>query len=224
MKYTLIWDLPTRIFHWTLSITLLGLWYTSETDNDLIDMHLLLGYFMLGLIIFRLLWGIVGTTHAKFINFFPSFKGLIGYLRNQDKTAGHNPLGALMVCLFLLLLLMQAVSGLFISDDVFTNGPYFGVLSNDLESIMETIHHNVFDIILVAVFVHIVAVAFYGLVKKHNLVKPMLTGKKPTKDVKGSDGIPHSKLTTFFIVVIITVSFVYWLVVLNAPVVEEYFY
>jgi len=223
----LIWDLPLRIFHWGFAVTILAAWYTAEQGADLVDIHMQLGFVALALIAFRILWGLIGPKHARFSQFFPSPKTLISYLRNTDtnkSTAGHNPLGALMVILMILLISAQAISGLFINDDVFSSGPYYGSISNDLEKIMKFIHHNVFDFMIAAIVLHIGAITFYWRVKKENLVLPMITGKKTTDHVKSSDAIPHSKIILGCIVAVCCIIFVYWLVVVNAPVIEEFYY
>ena len=228
-KQQLIWDLPVRIFHWCFVGVLLALWYTSDQDNGLIEIHIKLGYTALGLTIFRILWGVVGTTHAKFINFIPRPYQLKSYLQQLKigkvkNYIGHNPLGSLMVIFILLAVLLQATSGLFISDDIFSAGPYNGVLSSDFEKILKTIHINGFNIIATLSVIHVVAILYYLVVKKQNLIKPMFTGKKLLDNGEANQGIKHSKLLIALIVAIAVVCFVYWLVVINAPVIEEYYY
>lgn len=226
-KSSLVWDLPLRLFHWLFASTILGLWFTAEqgyTEN-----HMLLGYFALSLVIFRILWGFVGSKHSKFIEFIPTPKKLINYISavkqgNSPYMPGHNPLGSLMVIMMIVLVSLQSISGLFMSDDVFSSGPYHGVLDSDVENIMKFIHHNFFDYLLIAIGFHILAIAFYWKVKKQNLVVPMITGEKPADTIKEEDKIPHSKILLAIILAIGVSTFVYWLVVLNAPVIEEYYY
>jgi cytochrome b len=223
----LIWDLPLRLFHWSFVVTILALWYTAEQGSDLVDIHMLLGYVALGLLIFRVLWGFIGPKHARFSQFIPSPKQLINYLRNKDvneQSAGHNPLGALMVVLMILLVSTQAISGLFINDDVFSAGPYNSVVPADIEKIMSFLHHNTFDLTLIAIGLHIGAILYYALIKKLNLVTPMITGKKEGHLVDKSAEIPHSKLWRALIVAIFCIGFIYWLVVINAPVIEDFYY
>ncbi|KGJ91992.1 cytochrome b/b6 domain-containing protein [Colwellia psychrerythraea] len=223
----LIWDLPLRIFHWGFALTILAAWYTAEQGADLVEIHMKLGFVALGLIAFRVLWGVIGPKHARFSQFIPSPSKLIAYLRpskTNKSTAGHNPLGALMVILMILLISTQAISGLFINDDVFSSGPYYGSISNDLEKVMKFLHHNVFDFMIAAIVLHIAAITFYWRVKKENLVLPMITGKKTAAHVKASDAIPHSKIILGCVVAVCCVAFVYWLVVINAPVLEEFYY
>jgi len=223
----LIWDLPLRIFHWSFAFTILGAWYTAEHKDEYIELHMQLGFVALALIIFRIFWGIIGPKHARFSQFIPSPKTLLAYLSKSSPkkvTAGHNPLGALMVILMIALISIQAISGLFINDDIFSSGPYYGSIGKELEAIMSFLHHNTFDFMIGAIILHIVAIVYYWRVKKQNLIPPMITGKKASEHVKASDAIPHSKLILATIVAVCCVAFVYWLVILNAPVIEEFYY
>jgi len=227
-KKVLIWDLPLRLFHWCLVVTIFGAWYTSDQDNNLIDYHLIFGYVALGLIAFRIIWGFLGTTHAKFVNFIPTPKKLLRYVKPQNKAQsikhpGHNPLGSLMVVFMLVLIFLQAISGLVMNDDIFTTGPYYDTINKNIENSLMFFHRNSFNFLLAAIALHILAIIFYKIVKKKALVAAMFTGKKPAKDATEKDAIPHSKIITAFIVFISVVAFVYWLVILNAPVIESYY-
>jgi len=226
-KKHLIWDLPLRIFHWSFACTILGSWYTSENKGEYIELHIQLGYVAIGLLLFRVLWGIIGPKHARFSQFIPSPRSLFSYLRKSDKykgSPGHNPLGALMVILMIVLITIQTMSGLFINDDVFSSGPYYGSISKGLEKVMIFLHHNTFDLMIGAIALHISAIVYYWRVKKQNLVLPMFTGKKTDDQVKKSDAIPHSKLLLAVIIAAFSVGLVYWLVVINAPVIEDFYY
>ncbi|GAA6204910.1 cytochrome b/b6 domain-containing protein [Thalassotalea sp. SU-HH00458] len=228
-KQQLVWDLPVRIFHWCFVGVLLALWYTSDQDSGLIELHIKLGYTALGLTLFRILWGFVGTTHAKFVNFIPRPHQLKIYFQQLragkvKSYIGHNPLGSLMVIFILIAVLLQATSGLFISDDIFSAGPYNGVLSAEFEKLLKMVHTNGFNIIATLSVIHIFAVFYYLIIKKQNLIKPMFTGKKLLDNGDSKYGIKHSKLIKAIIVALGVVLFVYWLVVINAPVIEEYYY
>jgi cytochrome b len=223
-----IWDLPVRLFHWLLIISLLCAWYTSDGERGFIDYHLLIGYLILGLIIFRLIWGVFGTKYAKFTQFIPSKTNLISYLKSSKKDSsehivGHNPLGALMVVLMLTLILSQAISGLFMNDDVYTTGPYYASASESVQSLMTFIHTNVFDLILIVSTIHISAAVYYLVVKKVNLIVPMITGYKAMINDENK-GIKSSKLLIAAVIISVVVVFVYWLVVLNIPVEEEFYF
>jgi cytochrome b len=129
-----------------------------------------------------------------------------------------------MVVVMIMLVLAQAVSGLFINDDIFSAGPYYGTLSKEGEKLMFFIHHNVFDFMIAAIILHIAAISYYWLIKKQNLILPMITGKKSDKQVKPTDAISHSKLLLAIFIVLLCAVFMYWLVIINVPIVEEYFY
>lgn len=225
-KKHLIWDLPVRIFHWSFAIAIIGSWYTAENADLYIDLHMQLGYFILGLLTFRIIWGVIGPKHARFSNFIPSPKAIITYIKHindKETTAGHNPLGALMVLFMIVIILAQAVSGLFITDDIFSSGPYYGEISKELEKVMSFIHHNNFNFILAAICLHLLAIGFYWRVKNKNLVLPMITGEKSDEEVCESDAIPNSKIILGVVIALCCAAFIYWLVVINAPVIEEFY-
>ena len=223
----LIWDLPVRLFHWLLVVAIAGSWYTSEQGSELIDYHMLFGYLIMGLVLFRVIWGVVGTKHARFSQFYPSPTRIKGYLRSGSEQgnsfAGHNPLGSLAVFAMLSLLILQTVSGLFIDDDVFSSGPYHGSVSKSIEKVMSFLHHNVFDVLTIFIGLHLLAIVYYGIRKKQKLIKPMITGKKEADSVNQADAIKHSKLLTALVLALLVALFVYWLVVYNAPVIESYY-
>jgi len=228
-KQQLVWDLPLRLFHWLLVISILVSWYTSEQEGEMIELHMQSGYFILGLIIFRLIWGFVGTKHSRFSQFYPSPSRLSAYINElksgiKIKHAGHNPLGSLMILLMLLLIFLQATSGLFINDDIFSAGPYYGTLSAEMEKVMKFIHHNVFNLIIGAIFIHLSAILYYRFTLKTDLVTPMVTGKKSANDINRNDVISHSKILVAIVIALAVAAFIYWLVVMNVPVEEEYFY
>ena len=124
----------------------------------------------------------------------------------------------------ILLIALQAISGLFIHDDIYSSGPYYGSVSDSIEKIMSIIHHNAFDFMIVAIFMHVGAVLYYWLIKKQNLILPMITGKKSAIDIKKTDVIPNSKIPLAIIVTVLAACFVYWLVVINVPEVEAFYY
>jgi len=225
----LIWDLPLRLFHWLLVVSIAASWYTSKQDNGLIAYHLLTGYFALGLIVFRILWGFFGTAHAKFSNFLPSLKKITAYIQSFKQAEalnypGHNPLGSLMVFFMLATIFLQAVSGLFMDDGIFTNGPYSGSINSSVEAILVIIHRNGFNVILAAIAMHILAVGYYVRVKKQALISAIITGKKSAKIAEKKDSISHSKIGLAILIAVIVTGFIYWLVVINAPVIETYYY
>ncbi len=179
-KTVFVWDFPTRLFHWLLVISIFAQYITGEILDDAITWHFYLGYFSLGLILFRLLWGFIGSFYSKFNSFLVSPKKAWDYLSGKDKTyyLGHNPAGAYSILLLLGLVSLQGISGLFISDEIFSDGPYFSAVSESFSDIMNTIHHNAYKGIFAAVVLHILAIIWYRVVRKEKLTRAMLNGKK----------------------------------------------
>jgi cytochrome b len=226
MNKNLVWDIPVRLFHWLLVLCLFGQWLTAEVLEDAMDIHFYIGYFTLGLIIFRLIWGFIGTKYAKFSSFISGPKAVISYLRSLASkhhhfTTGHNPLGGLLLPAVLILVGLQAISGLFTSDDIVSAGPYYDSASSGVQKVMQWLHHNIFDVLLGLVVIHLLAIAWYRWALKHDLITPMLTGHKV---LEASKAITHSKLVRALILGIAVGIFVYWLVEINPPPVEEYYY
>ena len=217
----LIWDIPTRLFHWLLVFSITAQWVTAEWLEDAMQWHFYIGYFTLGLIVFRLIWGLLGTRYAKFSQFVSSPVKTAHYAKtlfkpDSNRHAGHNPLGGWMVLIMLALLLMQAISGLFMTDDVFLDAPYYSAVSEDIASLMSRLHHQGFTIIQGLIVLHIAAIAFYALFKKQSLVPAMLHGKKETEE----PAIPHSKWLLALAVAIVTAAAVYYLVIIAPPAPE----
>ncbi|WP_158972387.1 cytochrome b/b6 domain-containing protein [Paraglaciecola sp. L3A3] len=227
MQKRLVWDLPVRLFHWILAICLVTQWFTAEVIEDAMDFHFYLGYFILGLIIFRLIWGFIGTKYAKFSSFIAGPKAMFAYIKalmnKQDtSTIGHNPVGGLMLPLVLLLVGIQATTGLFTSDDVVHSGPYYGTVSDSLQSIMQWLHHQTFSFLWIFIAVHILVICWYKFALKHDLIRPMLHGKKMVTE---QQAIANSQLLKAIIVMIVVAVFVYWLVEINPPIPEmDYYY
>ncbi len=176
-----IWDLPTRLFHWALAIcVVLGIVFVKIGGNA-IQWHAYCGYTALALILFRVIWGFVGSQYARFANFVPSPARLIAFLRGQvDGGLGHNPLGALSVIALLIVVLIQALTGLFTDDDIFFQGPFAKYVSNNTVALLTSIHRFNQYLIFVLVGLHIAAISYYYFVKRENLVGPMVTGDKLT--------------------------------------------
>jgi len=181
-----VWDLPIRVFHWTVLGLIIGLWLTSQS-NLCYDMtwHAYFGYGLLTLILFRITWGIWGNHYACFKQFVCGPKKVIGYVQqnlfkpNPSHYIGHNPLGGWSVLLLLIALLIQAGTGLFANDDLFTEGPLYQLISKDWSDVLTKIHKiNFYIILLGLIMLHISAILFYRFVKKENLLLPMITGYK----------------------------------------------
>jgi cytochrome b len=179
-----VWDLPTRLFHWALAIcVVLGIVFVKIGGNA-IQWHAYCGYTALALILFRVIWGFVGSWHARFANFIPSPSKLIAFLRGQvDGGLGHNPLGALSVIALLIVVLIQALTGLFTDDDIFFQGPFARYVSNSTVALLTSIHRFNQYLIFALVGMHIAAISYYYFVKRENLIGPMVTGDKLTSIV-----------------------------------------
>lgn len=163
-----VWDLPTRVFHWSLAICFAGAWLTSESERQAL-LHLLFGYSLFGLILFRLVWGVVGSRYARFSQFVRGPGAIAGYLRSlwrrqPEHSTGHNPAGAVAVLLLLGLGLATAVTG-------------WLMVSGAGES-LEDLHEGLATAMLVLVFVHIAAVIVSSWLHRENLTRAMVTGRK----------------------------------------------
>lgn len=221
-KPQLVWDIPVRLFHWLLVLAIAAQWFTAEQRGDWLEWHFYIGYFTIGLILYRLIWGVVGTRYAKFTEFFPTPKSLLLWFKdNKQEYVGHPPLGALMVVLMLTIILIQGVSGLFTTDDIFTDGPWREVLSSQWQDYADWLHGNVFTVIQVAIAVHIIAALYYFLVKKNNLIWPLISGRK---SVPEHQAIRSSK-PVIAIVVLLFVAVIVYLIIAMAPtpVVDDFY-
>ncbi len=185
LKLQKIWDPVTRLWHWILATLVISNWVIGEFMSfDNIRWHFYLGYTILGLLVFRVIWGFIGPQPVRWSSLLIQPKNIINYLKDAPKrtpsgTPGHNPVGALSVLALLLILISQATSGLFIeSDDFFESAPLVGYVSSSVVNSMTWWHHWLSDILLILVVLHLLAILFYRLWKKENLVKPMITGWK----------------------------------------------
>lgn len=171
-----MWDLPTRLFHWLLVALTAFSWWSGK--NDRLEWHLWSGYAVLSLLLFRILWGLVGSSTARFAGFVRGPRAVIAYLRGNWRGIGHNPLGALSVVALLVLLIGQVGLGLFSTDeDGLAEGPLAYLISYDAGEEAADLHEDLFDVLLIFVGLHVAAVLFYALFKRQNLVGPMITGR-----------------------------------------------
>jgi cytochrome b len=224
----LVWDLPLRLFHWLFALSLGASWATAEAGFDWMEIHFWLGYWTLGLLAFRIIWGFVGPKHARFTSFIKAPSALWKYLRGlfsgaSTQTVGHNPAGGLMVIIMLALVGVQATTGLFATDDIVWSGPYNGAVSGETAETLTSLHHANFNWILAAVALHILAILFYALVKKQNLVHAMVTGHKPALHVPEHEAITSSELVKALIVILVSAGAVWWLVSSAPPPVDNMF-
>lgn len=177
-----IWDLPLRLFHWMLALAVIGAMVTGQIGGNLMIWHGRLGIVIAGLLGFRLAWGLVGSTYARFASFVRGPATIMAYLRGQWHGLGHNPLGALSVLGMLIALGLQTAGGLFGNDDIAFQGPLYALVSKDTSDWLTGLHRKGFWLILLLVAAHLAAIAFYLRVHRDNLVRPMITGRKPVAD------------------------------------------
>ena len=221
----LIWDLPLRLFHWLFALSIVASYVTAKLGFDWMQWHFYLGYWTIGLLVFRILWGIFGPRHARFGSFIRNPSAIWLYLKGMfhpdtTRSIGHNPVGGLMVLLMLLLVAVQAGTGLFTTDAVVWAGPYNPSVSESTASFLSTVHNWNFNFIIGAVVLHIGAILFYAFYKKQNLVVPMLHGHLPAVLVPEHEAIKSSQLFKALVVSLAAAGFVYWLLA-HAPVVSD---
>lgn len=171
-----VWDLPTRLFHWLLVVLIAAAYLTASFD--VMDWHRRIGLTLLGLVVFRLVWGFVGSRHARFADFLRGPAAVLAYLRGAWHGVGHNPLGGWSVLLLLLLPLAMVGSGLFANDDVAFQGPLAALVDKATSDQLTSLHHLAFDLLLGLIGLHLAAIAYYRLARRENLVKPMFSGWK----------------------------------------------
>jgi cytochrome b len=177
-----VWDLPTRLFHWALAACVIGLVITANIGGNLMAWHGRLGYAVLSLLLFRIVWGFVGGHWSRFGNFLYGPATLLAYLRGNarpEHKVGHNPLGMLSVFALLAVLLLQVSTGLFSDDEIAFTGPLVGLVSGETVSQATRYHKSIGKLLLIVlVAVHVLAILYHRWVKKDNLVRPMLLGDK----------------------------------------------
>jgi cytochrome b len=186
LKAIKVWDFPTRLSHWSMALLFTILIITGEVGNQWIKWHMLSGYLLSGVIIFRVFWGIWGSYHAQFKNFVRSPKTTIQYCTSLIKgkpehALGHNPVGALMVVALLLVLAVQSFTGLLTTDDILWNGPLYSWVPSEFAELSSGFHRITEAVLKAMVLIHILAVLFHKYVLKEALVGAMLHGRKYTK-------------------------------------------
>ncbi|HVY14519.1 MAG TPA: cytochrome b/b6 domain-containing protein [Rhodopila sp.] len=181
MRRIKVWDLPVRLFHWMLAALVFLAWASQEWNY--MDWHVLIGYAILTLVLFRMIWGLVGSDTARFGRFLRSPFAALGHLRHihrrePDQEIGHNAAGGWMVLVMLALVVVQAGTGLFANDDGDTEGPLMHLVSKGRSDWLSHIHSVNFTLIEIAVCLHVFAILVYAVLKRQDLVRPMITGTK----------------------------------------------
>jgi cytochrome b len=229
LKTIKVWDLPVRIFHWSLVVLFITAYITNSLGSDYFIYHLWSGYALIILVSFRIVWGLVGTYHARFNHFVKNPVATAKYALNVFKKKdthylGHNPLGAVMVVILLVAILVQAITGLFTNDEIFNVGPLYAYINDELSLQLTSLHRQLFYWILGAIALHIIAVIFHVVFKRDNIIKAMFTGKKntPTTDGENSPSsndqvsITSSKGWLAIVILIVLVA-ILAVVILTAP-------
>jgi len=178
-----IWDLPTRLFHWAL-VALVAMQYATG-EFHLLDMrwHFWFGYATLTLIAFRILWGLFGSQTSRFAGFVRSPRVVLAYVKEQFSTnpqhsMGHNPLGGWSVLILLTCIAVQIATGLFASDDIDTDGPLVVLASRRTVKLMTRLHDWNQNLLLLLIALHVIAVLMHLLLRRDDLIVPMITGRK----------------------------------------------
>ncbi len=182
------WDIWTRLFHWSLAGLIVFAWWSVE--NHHLDWHKVAGSVIAGLLVFRLWWGVFGGSTARFGDFVKDPGAIFGYLSGKKPTTlGHNPLGALSVLALLLSCAAVVVCGLFASDtDGLESGPLSSLVSYDQAVLAGTWHGYAFEAVKWLVVLHLLAIAYYALIKREPLLGAMVHGEKPAVE-----GVPALK-------------------------------
>lgn len=215
-----VWDLPTRLFHWSLALCVGGLILTGNLGGAWIDWHARLGYAVLTLLLFRLVWGVVGGHWSRFKTFLYAPSSVAAYLRGRphpDHLVGHNPLGAFSVFAMLLVLLGQVGSGLVSDDEISFTGPLNRFVSSS-KALAATWYHKQIGqwLVIGLVVLHIAAVLYYVIKKRHRLVRPMIVGDKETAHETRSSRDDLGSRLLALVLVALAAGFVAWLVKLGS--------
>ena len=222
----LVWDWPVRVMHWGLVVAVFGAWLTRELEGDWFAWHVRCGYAVIVIACVRLVWGFVGTRHARFGNFVRGPTAVLRDLRailrrDSEGSAGHTPAGAWMIVALLAMLLAQGLTGLFSNDQVYQTGPLFGYVTGETSDRLTTLHKQIFDVLWIAILIHVLAAFFYLLVKRRNLIVPMFSGKKSRSDVPQGEEIETSR---GIVAIVITAVVITALVVLVQTAPEAFLF
>jgi cytochrome b len=178
-----VWDLPVRLFHWAVLALCAFSWWSAERGGLMLKYHFWSGYALLTLVLFRILWGLFGSETARFGDFLHGPRRVLATLRELPgprplRVAGHNALGGWMVLALLVVLLLQAGSGLFANDDLFNEGPLYRHVGKSVSDWLTGFHHTNFTALLALVALHVLGVGWHRLRKGERLVAAMIHGRK----------------------------------------------
>ena len=205
MNRILVWDLPTRLFHWLLVVCVCGSFVSAKIGGNAMVWHGRFGLVVVGLLVFRLVWGVVGSTYARFAQFVRGPATILAYLRGQWHGEGHNPLGALSALAMLGTLLLLVATGLFANDDIAFEGPLYALVGKELSDRVVGIHRLVEPLIILLVLAHLAAIIYYTRFRKETLVMPMITGRK----VGAGETATGGGLRAFVVALVLALAAVY---------------
>lgn len=174
-----VWDIPTRLFHWLLVLAVAAAWITADWLDNQMNWHQWVGISIVALVSFRLVWGFIGGTYARFMHFIKPPIHCVSYINGQWQGIGHNPLGGWSIVVMLLLLISMVLTGLFANNDADYTAPLSFLVSNDMSSQLTRIHKWLFNVLWVVIALHVAAVLFYKWVLKRDLITPMISGDAP---------------------------------------------
>jgi cytochrome b len=185
MRKVVVWDAPTRLFHWLAGALVAAAYLSWRFDR--MDLHARFGETLLALVIFRVLWGFFGSETARFSQFLagPTHVGehlARAFRREPDRQVGHNPAGGWMVLLLLALMLGETLTGIYVQNDIADEGPLTELVPAHLADFIDTLHAQIWNALLAAVVLHLLAILFYAVAKRQNLVLPMISGRKRLPD------------------------------------------
>jgi len=195
----LVWDWPLRVFHWSLVLAVAGSFATHYAGIEWFDWHRRCGYAVVVLTGFRLAWGCAGPRYSRFQSFLRGPRAVIGYLRGRQPypSAGHNPLAAASVLVFLASLAMQAGTGLFANDEIANAGPFYGWVTQETSNRLTGLHDLNSTVLIALIAMHLVAIAWYDGMRRLGLVRAFWTGRKA-----GAEGIASSRGGLALVIVI----------------------
>lgn len=222
-----VWDFPVRFFHWSLVALFVAAYITNSLGTNYFKYHLWCGYAIIVLVCFRIVWGFVGTYHARFVNFIrnpiTTIKYALSSFRGTEKHyTGHNPLGAIMVIVLLAGSLVQGITGLFTNDEILNVGPLYAYISDELSLKITTLHRQLFYWILGAVALHVVAVLVHQFLKRDNIIAAMFRGAKEKRDDAVDQVSITSSRTFLALIILVILSLVLAWIIYHAPEAASY--
>jgi cytochrome b len=198
----LVWDAPTRLFHW-LVVALVAAAYTTWRLNWMV-WHGRVGYVLLALLLFRLLWGFFGSDTARFSRFLAAPRAVMQHItyalrREPDRQVGHNPAGGWVVVLLLALLLTETLTGLYVANDIADEGPLTEFVPAPVANTISAAHAVLWDVLLALIALHVLAIAAYAAAKRQDLLLPMITGTKVLPATVPAPRMSGSALAAFLL-------------------------